>query len=499
MEKPEAKRSIRNDKIPTYRVVDWEPIENSLVTIPMDDSVGVGRSYGVEILAGSATLTAESATEGGFDMKGKTGSVDTGGEIEQGADPGAGGERLNPAAIEKERAESIRKLAQANNIDDRIASQWVQEGASFKQISDEILQILAERGRNPNPVTRIGMSGNETERYSLVRAIVACASGNWSKAGLEAEASKTVAEKLGKSPDERSFFVPFELMQRRLPVQQRDLSAGTASAGGYLVDTQNMSFIELLYARSVMLRLGARRLPGLVSNVAIPRLDTGGTAYWLATEATAITETNQVFGQVTMSPKNVGGYTEISRQLMMQSQPAAESIVNGDLARAVALAVDAAGLEGDGTGGAPTGIASTAGIGAVTGTSLGYAGILNFQEDVAAAEVMPMSGGYATTAAVASLLMQRVKFTGTASPLWEGNLWNGSVAGFPAMSSSQLTAATAIFGDWSEAILGEWGVLEIEVNPFANFQAAITGVRAIYSVDWAIRHAGAFSRATVIT
>jgi hypothetical protein len=97
------------------------------------------------------------------------------------------------------------------------------------------------------------------------------------------------------------------------------------------------------------------------------------------------------------------------------------------------------------------------------------------------------------------LQMTRVKFATTASPLWEGNVWDGTMAGFPAMSSNQVPTATEIFGDWNEVVVGEWGVLEIEVNPYANFQAGIIGVRALYSLDVGVRRAFAFSVATSIT
>jgi HK97 family phage major capsid protein len=156
-------------------------------------------------------------------------------------------------------------------------------------------------------------------------------------------------------------------------------------------------------------------------------------------------------------------------------------------------------LNGSGSTGQPTGIINTAGVGSVTGTSLAFDDILEFQTDVAGANVMPMAGGYATTPAVASLCIQRVKYTSTASPLWEGSVWDGTMQGFPAMSSLQVPTATMLFGDWSQVVVGEWGTLQIDVNPFANFQAAIIGIRAIVTMDVALRYAGAFSIASSIT
>ena len=100
---------------------------------------------------------------------------------------------------------------------------------------------------------------------------------------------------------------------------------------------------------------------------------------------------------------------------------------------------------------------------------------------------------------MAALLAQRVKVASTFSPLWEGGLLDGNMAGFRAVATNQLTAASMIFGDFSQVIIGEWGMLELAMNPYANFAAAITGIRAIQTVDVGIRYAGAFSRAHTIT
>jgi hypothetical protein len=98
------------------------------------------------------------------------------------------------------------------------------------------------------------------------------------------------------------------------------------------------------------------------------------------------------------------------------------------------------------------------------------------------------------------LLSQRARIASTDSKtLWSGNILDGVVEGYSAHSSNNITAATCIFGDFSQAILAEWGVLEVDVNPFANFAAGITGIRAFYTCDVGVRTAGAFSAASSIT
>jgi HK97 family phage major capsid protein len=344
----------------------------------------------------------------------------------------------------------------------------------------------------------LGLSTRERRRYSLLRATLAAAENRWESAGFERECSRAIAARQGEIPDDtKKFYVPIEAEVWSLG--RRDMTVATAAQGGHLVETENVGFIEMLRNRAVALRMGARELAGLVGNVTIPRQSGAATAVWLANEASTITESNQTLQQVTLTPKTIGGYTEVSRQLMLQSNPSAEAVVSADLGQVVALAVDAAVLNGSGASGQPTGIINTAGVGSVTGTSLAFDDILEFQTDVAGANVSPVRGGYATTPAVASLCIQRVKYTSTASPLWEGSVWDGTMQGFPAMASLQVPTATMLFGDWSQVLVGMWGSLQIDVNPFANFQAGILGIRAIVTVDVALRVPGAFSIATSIT
>ena len=173
-----------------------------------------------------------------------------------------------------------------------------------------------------------------------------------------------------------------------------------------------------------------------------------------------------------------------------------------DLAAVVALDIDGKGINGSGASGQPTGILNTSGIGSVTGTALDYADIIEFQTDVFAGNALNESSGYVTTGAVSGLLKQRVKFASTASPIWEGRLESGVVdgpQGYRGMASNQMPAATMLFGDFAQVIVAEWGVLEVEVNPYANFQAGIIGVRALASIDIAVRHPTAFSAASSIT
>lgn len=456
-----------------YRAVRWRPLEVSLVSIPADMTVGVGREAPASVLPQPKTQES------------------TGMDPEVKEAPAA---RAIDDGAEARRRQEIMALAELANVRE-LGVDAVLKGEGLETFRGRVL--LARQGEaKPLGVApaMLDMTPKEVAKYSLFRAMKAAAENDWSEAGLELEAHRELAKRFNEKRGKRSFFVP-------LDIQKRDLSAVTAAAGGRLVATENMSFIDILRARSVAMRMGATSLTGLVGNVTVPTQAGAATAAWLANETAAASESDQTFGQMALSPKNVAAYTEISRQLMMQSSPSAEMIVMNDLAAVVALAVDSAAINGSGASGQPLGIVGTAGIGSVTGTTLAYSGVVEFQADVLAANALvnPASAGYVATPAVAALLSGRSRFTNTDTPLWEGSLMDGTVAGFRAMSSTQIAAGRMLFGDFSQLVIAEWGALELDVNPYANFAAGITGVRAFYTVDVGVRYAAAFSYSTAIT
>lgn len=463
-----------------YTVTRWTPYEISLVTIPADPGVGVGRSASPaaaqaasprqeDIMSqqenAAASVTAESVTP---ELK-----------------------KIDGVAIEQRRKESILKLCKANHIDTRVEEHWIKTGASLDQVSDELLVILEERSKAASTPAMLGMEKKDVRRYSVLKALRAVMSKDWSRAGLELEAHKSIMSRGALNPrSESSFFVPMD-------VQVRDMTAAGVSGSNYLVATDNLagSFIEMLRNESVVLSLGATRLTGLQGNVTIPRQTAASTAYWLASDGvTQITESQPTIGQVTLSPKNVAALTEISHQLMQQSDPSAEQLVMTDLSRVLALAADVAALRGSGGSGQPQGIVGTSGIGAFdTDSSDTYGDILDPQNDVAAANALRPGCAYVADPASAILLMKRQRFSSTDTPLWDGSLLAGMMAGFPCRATNQMSANTMIFGWWPSLIMAEWGVLELMVNPFSDFTRGLSAIRAWYTMDVALRYPAAFS------
>lgn len=488
-----------NDDQDTYRVSDWEPYEVSLVSVPADASVGVGRSAGESPLIAAAPQGATAPQVTPPFIKESTVTTATPEPVAPAAPvaPAITSQdvRAQVAAERKAVSEMVaigEQFARFNGA--ALAKESIEKGETVDQLRGKIMNAMT--AAQNTQVTNLDLSKGDQKRFSVFKAIRAIADKTWKGAEFELECHSEILKRTGlQEAVHGGFYMPMD-------IQRRDLTVGTSTAGGNLVatDLQAASFIDILRARSRAAELGMTMLTGLVGNVAIPKLTGSATAYWLTNEATAITESQQTIGQLTLAPKTLGAYTELSRLLMLQSTPAAEALVMNDFAKVLALAIDLAVFEGSGASGQPTGISQTAGIGSVTGTSLDIADCIEFQTDLATANALADNCAYITTPAVAGLLKGRARIASTDSQtLWSGSVLEGSIEGFKATTSTQLTAASMIFGDFSQVVLGEWGMLEIALNPYASFATAITGIRAIQSVDVGIRQAAAFSRATSIT
>lgn len=471
------------DAEPVFRVTGWTPFEISVVSIPADPTVGIGRSVS-DGLTNTAPVLNQPAAEPAAPTQ-ETKQMDKPIEV------------IDHAAEEKARVIAIRQTAEsyAQYGAKDMALEFIAEGKSLNDFNNAIMEKMKTAHTKADGANHLGLTRKEKEKYSVLKAIRALVDKDWTNAAFERECHIALLKERGltEAPN-NGFMMPME-------IQKRDLIAGTPSAGGFAVATDNLSgsFIDLLRNRSLVTQLGATMLDGLQGNVTIPKQTGSGTGYWLANEATAITESQLALGQLPLLPKNVGAYTEISRQLMLQSSPSADMLVMNDLAKVIALAIDQAAISGSGAAGQPTGIITTAGIGSVAGASLAYAGILEFQTDVATSNALAQNCAFITTPVVAALLAQRTRFPNTDTPLWNGNLLDGTVSGFRGASTMQIPAGNMIFGDFSQVVIGAWSGIEIALNPYANFTAAITGVRAIATVDVGIRVPGAFALATSIT
>jgi len=487
----------------TYTARDWEPYEVSIVSIPADPSVGFGRKLGEELAVRMMGREEESESQTSANAAKPEVVIMT----EETAAAGENADRkITAIEAEQERRKAIANICKANKIDSRIEDRWVQEGTALTEVANEVLNVMEERGKaRPAIASELGLSKSETQRYSLFKAVRALHYGSKDSraiesAAFEIECSKALSDKLNRGTGS-SLLVPAEVLTRPMSrevmkgaMQNRAMATTPGASGGYMVDVENMGFIDILRNRSVARALGARVLSGLEGNVVFPRQTGKGTVTWQAGENVSVTAADQTLGQLSMTPKTAIAITDVSEQLLRQSSPSAEQFVMADLAADIAIdGVDYAALKG--TGGAqPIGIYNTTGVDtAQDASSVTYAKILAFPVSAGGNNAIRGNPGWVTDIAGAAVLMQEQRFSSTDTPLWEGNLMDGQLIGFRAMSSEQMAAGELVFGSWDELVIGEWGVLELSTDTGGTrFNSATVGIRAMWMVDVMIRYPQAF-------
>ena len=321
-------------------------------------------------------------------------------------------------------------------------------------------------------------------RISLVDAIN-CQIEQRAVTGALAEFAKEHEKRTGQKA--QGVAVPMSLFEKRAA------QTTTTAAGIVPEDFRPDRFVGLLRNALVVKSLGARVLPGLRGDVVIPRQKTSSTAYWLA-EGDALTDSGLTFDSISLKPRHVGAITELSRQLLQQSNPAIETLVRDDFINVVSLAVDRAMLHGDGLK-EPEGLLAAA-TGTGTLATLSWTTVLAVLEGLALNNINP--NAWLTHPEVATKLRAALKTAGLPGYLME----NGKLAGLPVAVTKQLDKKAGtpakgrmILGDFSEMIIGTWGSVDILANPYAEgpYSRGAVQVRILTTMDMVPRRSEAFA------
>ena len=383
-----------------------------------------------------------------------------------------------------------------------LAHEFITNGRSDREFNAAVI----ERMPKPMPVVApsspyIGMTDKETQRFSILRAINAMATNDRRHAGFERAVSDATSKQLGKQP--QGVFIPMDVLTR-------DLTKGTATAGGHLVATELLagSFIDLLRNQSMVIKLGATVMQGLVGNIAIPRQTSSSTAYWVA-ENVDLTESAPAFDQVAMDPNTVGGFVDISRKLLLQTTPHIEQLVVRDLAATISTEIDRVAINGSGSGAEPLGIIGTVGIGSVAG---GTNGLAPTWSHIVALKtkwpsIMPMwLLAYLSNQKVRGKLKKTLKNAASGSDYIFGDMrledgfstLNGIVVTYNVLSTLTKGSASGVcsailFGNWADLLIGMWGALDVLHDPYTGGKAGTLRIRVMQDCDVAVRNAVSFS------
>ena len=477
------------DDVETHRATDWQPFEISVVPVPADPSVGVGRSQPDAIAPQIRVAQPQNSIP----------KMDT-------PVPNA----PDQTAVERARVKEI------NTTCDQIVSRHAPHADAVRAMARKCI----ETGDNVDAFTRgvltsvlntepiaptrqagaeIGMAPKDVQRYSILRAIRNVIN-NKPIDGLERECSDELTKKLGRQPT--GFFLPDDVVidayaKRR---EQRVMYAGVPSAGGYTVGQELMAseFVEYLRANTRVVELGGRYIGGLVGDVTIPQQLTGATVYWVS-ETGSITASNATFGQIVARPRRIGTSVPYTKQFLAQTSLGAEAFVVNDSDASIAVDLDRVALRGIG-GAEPLGIYNMASGDRSTSVTFGaaptWAKYLEFFANVAANNAIVGQPAFLASVASAVKAMTIAKFsTGTSDPIWE----NDKVGVFRALWTTQLlTSATpvangVIFGDFSQCLFLEWAGRDVVVDPYSSATSGQVIVTIQRLMDHVVRRGKSFA------
>lgn len=458
----------------------WRPYEISLVSIPADETVGIGRSLDEENAAQAgqeAAVQKQKEQERVKIMEDKNIDVDLA--------------KARSEAASEARAAFGEIVALCNKYHKpELAEQALRDGLNKTQVLEQLMQSVSERTAKPAQpgAAEIGLNAKEREQYSIARAIqYAAGIIPASAAKLEIEASEAAQRKSNRAL-RGNITIPHDVLIHN----KRAFTVAGTGSNLVATDLRVDSFIDVLRNRTLMGAVGAQFMTGLVGDVAIQKKTAASTAYWVAENAD-ITTSDPVIGQVTGTPKTCGAFTDVSRKLLHQSALSIEALVRDDLTQTLAVAIDKAAISGAGTA-EPVGLLdpSRSGVNnpSVSGTPT-YTEILSFRGDIEADNAVIGDMRWVVDPLAWAKLAGTAVATNASKFILDAD--TGMCIGYQSIISNQVPTKTAILGVWSQIVIGMWGGLDINIDDKSLSKSGGLRIIAMQDVDVMIRHEQAFA------
>ena len=492
----DMKITEQREGVDVYRVTRWTPFETSIVTVPADATVGVGRSYFIPKWENSGVKSEISEDE---DMS-EEGSIST---LE-----------INERDIrqkERDRVRGINALVSKYGHTE-LGERAIEDGMTVQEARSLYLDKVTTAPKKPvartlNPVE---ISESEKKQYSFLRAIgYAAGKVSAQDAALELEVSRELESRIGSRP-EGIYVDQSQLVSYRAPYDTQ-----TPEAAGNLISTDLLSdrFIDQLYNQSAFLSMGVTYMRDLQGNVEIPRESTYTNGYWIG-EGQPITEDEGTFDKISLSPKKLACLTKMTYEMVNQSSIDIESYARNRLIRGLGLELDRTIGFGSGIGEEPLGIVSHPEVLSIVlgenGGELSWAALVDMIAEVDYRNALIGGNfGWVVNARSKAKLMKTLDdpTTGAGAWIWQNNNQvEGTIAGYRARCSNQIpnnlakgsnTNLSAIFfGDFSNVLLGIWSGLDVMVDPYSESQNAIYRIIAKQLVDIELTRGEFFACAT---
>jgi HK97 family phage major capsid protein len=466
------------DGIPVVRAMSWTPYEASFEPVPADPTVGVNR-------ADQNVQAARSAKET-KDMDPKEMAK----LFARAAKYGIGQDEVAALITDDATADSVRAKLDGMIVTKQDADAEKQR-KEIEKLKTAKPEVLPEAQRTESVVIAAPAVVKNDRRYSVTNLCRAL-SGESVDIGFEREVSQELCKQRGKQA--KGFVIPFSVLATR------DLSvSGTSSATvATMLDSGN--FIELLRTNYILGQLGVQFMPGMVGNYSVPKMSAGATTYHV-TEGGDITESEPTMTSVPATPHTIGALVDITRRMMEQSSPAAESMVRNEIVERIMRGMQIAVFAGTGADGQPSAITNASGINnpSVTQGTPTHAEILNFIADIMADNAAGGAMRWAMTAEVWAKLADTDVDSGSGLKVLDYK--SKTMVGYPYVDpSNDLPANSLWFGNWASVVVPMWGNgIEVASDTAKLFASGGLTLRAMLDYDVIVRLGQALAYNTAVT
>lgn len=465
-------------------VCSWAPREISIVSIPADMTVGVGRSDEINKQTTASDVEVQAATsveatdpEGQQKEQGQraasiTNNKNKDNKMEnQNIDLDA--VRSETVATERARIAELSALSTRHGVD---ATEFITSGKSVDAFRSHVLDTLASKPAVSTVASNsnIGLSDKEAKQFSLGRAVEAIVTGDWSEAGFELECSRAAAKAAGKYQTKDNIFVPGEYLARAAGA-----NAVTAAGQPKLVRVTQRGFMDVLFDKTIAAQLGVTYMTGLEGTLKLPKVTSAATARFVGEGADGTID-NISSGEVVLQPRSLMAFNEITRS-MLKNNGSIEGFLQAQLQKSIAIALDEDVFAK---------ILADAGINWGTLTTLDFKALRELVKTVEVQNALSDSSKYAFNPIIGNVLSTTEKDSNTVGMYLRAD--DGSVAGYGAASSNTV-GNNIIFGDFSQVAVGNWGTLELDLDKSQKFLSGGLVLRAMVDVDTAVLRPEAFS------
>ena len=369
-------------------------------------------------------------------------------------------EQIISNAEKEERKLNDSESTELTNIKRSIA----EKDLEIEKLNEDNNSILKIRNNNKTIM--------ENKKFSLLKAINDVANNRTLDERAQAVVNEGI-EEMRKAGQSYSGSIV-------LPVEERStIQATVEGAGIENVPEDKLNILEPLRAKMVLSQAGANFMTGLVGDVSIPAYS-GNTVGWKG-EIEAAGDGAGTFSEVTLTPKRLTAYVDVSKQFLIQDSNSAEDMLKRDIINALSEKLEQTILGAEaGSNTKPAGIFN--GV-----TAVKYADVVNMEATLENANV----GGnicYIVNPTAKATLKTTSKDSGSGRFLMEG----GEIDGYPVYTSSAVASKGVVMGNFEDYVIAQWGGIDLVVD--AVTQAVNGKVRLVVSgyFDAKPRRANAF-------